>query len=111
MVYARWQWGATFTARCWGTKRLEQALGDVKVLGPSDAWKGKVYDRLKEMCMGRRDTSCCLDSVKAMSRGAYLPEPEKGCDEGTIPDRLRCSGSYQWCLPISESEKRLSKPH
>jgi hypothetical protein len=99
LVYARWQWGSTRISRCWGTKRIQEAGVDAQNLGPGDAAKGKYYDKLQVHCMGRRDTPCCLSSVKAMRAGGYLPQPEAGCPEEMIPNRLRCDGSYVWCVP------------
>jgi hypothetical protein len=99
LVYARWQWGATLTSRCWGTKRIQEAGVDAQTLGPGDAAKAKYYDKLQVHCMGRRDTPCCLSSVKAMRTGRYLPQPEAGCPDEMIPNRLRCEGSYVWCVP------------
>ena len=105
LVYVRWLWGAYLTSRCWGTKRLEQASSEGAVLGPGDVWKGKLYGKLQELCMGRRDTPCCLSSLSAMREGSYLPQPEEGCPDGTIPDRLRCDGSYLWCVPATEEHR------
>ena len=101
LVYARWQWGATRTSRCWGTKRLQEAYGDAAALGPGDAAKAKYYDKLRILCLGRRDTACCLASLKAMRRGGYLPRPDGGCPEDMIPDQMRCGGSYVWCVPAT----------
>ncbi len=109
LVYARWQWGMTQTSRCWGTKKIQEAMGDASALGPSAALKGKYYAKLREACMGRRDTPCCLYSVKAMSDGGYLPQPEGGCPEETIPDLLRCAGSYTWCVPATDTSRHNQK--
>jgi hypothetical protein len=106
LVYAQWQWGIAVTSRCMGTKLIEKARTDASALGPSEAMKEKLYIQLRNACMGRIDTSCCLSSLKAMREGYYVPEPESGCPEGTIPDRLRCGGSYTWCIPISDGSHR-----
>jgi hypothetical protein len=100
LVFAHWEWGKMMTSRCMGTKYLEKAK--VSALGPDEEKKEKMYIQLRNMCMGRRDTSCCLSSLKAMSQSYYVPEPEDGCSDGTVPDRLRCSGSYTWCIPVTE---------
>lgn len=34
LVYVRWVWGARVTSFCAGTKKMEQAASDAKVLGP-----------------------------------------------------------------------------
>ena len=106
LVYAQWQWGSAVTARCLGTKLIEKARSDASALGPSEAMKEKLYIQLHNACMGRMDTPCCLSSLKAMREGYYVPEPEAGCSSGTIPDRLRCGGSYTWCVPLSEKTHR-----
>jgi hypothetical protein len=106
LVYARWEWGSAVTSRCMGTKSIERARGDASALGPSEAMKEKLYIRLRNACMGRIDTVCCLSSLKAMRREYDVPEPENGCPEGMIPDRLRCAGSYSWCIPVTESNHR-----
>jgi hypothetical protein len=106
LVYAQWQWGSAVTSRCMGTKLIEKAHGDASALGPSEAMKEKLYIHLRNACMGRMDTPCCLASLKAMRLGYYVPEPENGCPEGTVPDRLRCGGSYTWCIPVSEKTHR-----
>lgn len=106
LVYARWEWGSNVTSRCMGTKVIETAKGDGFALGPSEAMKEKLYIHLRDACMGRIDTPCCLGSLKAMRQNYYVPEPENGCPEGTIPDRLRCAGSYVWCIPNSEKSHR-----
>ena len=89
------------TSRCMGTKFLEKAK--ISALGPDQERKEKLYIGLRNMCMGRSDTSCCLSSLKAMSQEWYVPEPPGGCTEGTVPDRLRCGGSYTWCIPLTEN--------
>ncbi len=104
VVFARWEWGKMLTSRCMGTKFLEKAK--VSALGPDQERKEKMYIGLRNMCMGRRDTPCCLASLKAMRQEYYVPEPEEGCSEGTVPDRLRCAGSYTWCIPYSEKSHR-----
>jgi hypothetical protein len=106
LIYARWQWGDIVTSRCMGSKLLEKAKGDAPALGPSEALKEKLYDRLRNACMGRLDTPCCLSSLKAMRAGYYVPEPEDGCPDGTVPDRLRCVGSYTWCIPYAAPTHR-----
>ena len=106
LIYARWEWGSYVTSRCMGTKLVETARGDASALGPSEALKEKFYIHLRNACMGRMDTVCCLSSLKAMRANYYVPKPEGGCPEGTIPDRLSCAGSYEWCIPISEGERR-----
>lgn len=109
LVYARWEWGQVVTSRCLGTKPVEKAHADAKVLGLPDAAKEKMYSRLQEACMGRRDTPCCLASVRAMREGYFVPEPEGGCPAGMAPDRLRCAGSYRWCIPPAQKDHRLSR--
>lgn len=104
VVFAQWEWGTFKTSRCLGTKFLEKAR--VEALGPSEALKEKLYIRLRNACMGRYDTPCCLSSLKAMRVGYYVPQPEEGCPEGTVPDRLRCGGSFTWCIPITEKGHR-----
>lgn len=110
LVYAQWQWGSAVTSRCMGSKLIEKARGDATALGPSEAMKEKLYIQLHNACMGRLDTSCCLASLKAMRQGYYVPEPDHGCPGGMIPDRLRCGGSYTWCIPISEGGHRQVAP-
>jgi len=100
LVFARWEWGTVVTSRCMGTKLLAKAR--TAALGPSEQLKEKLYLRLHNACMGRLDTSCCLSSIKAMHEGYYVPEPEEGCAEGAVPDRLHCGGSYTWCIPVTE---------
>ncbi len=104
LVYAQWEWGSVITSRCMGTKVLEKAK--TAALGPSQELKEKLYIRLRNTCMGRYDTPCCLSSLKAMRVGYFVPEPEEGCPSGTIPDRLRCAGSYTWCIPVTEKDHR-----
>ncbi len=104
LVFAKWEWGSVNTSRCMGTKFLEKAR--VEPLGPSEQLKEKLYIRLRNACMGRHDTPCCLASLKAMRTSYYVPEPEEGCAEETVPDRLHCSGSYTWCIPLSEKTHR-----
>lgn len=99
LVYAKWEWGNVITSRCMGTKLLVKAKNE---LGPSQELKNKLYIKLRNACMGRIDTSCCLSSLKAMRAGYYVPEPEDGCPSGTVPDRLHCSGSYTWCISPTE---------
>jgi hypothetical protein len=79
------------------------------VVGPGDEWKTKAYKAMRERCMGRRDTFCCLDSVKAMAAGAFEPENlDQGCPENMIPDRLPCAGSYIWCVPMTGDHRHGS---
>ena len=93
------------TSRCMGTKFLEKAK--VAALGPDQEMKEKLYIHLRNACMGRIDTACCLSSLKAMRVNYYVPEPDEGCAEGTVPDRLHCGGSYTaWCIPYSEKSHR-----
>jgi hypothetical protein len=108
LVYVKWQWGVNVTSQCWGTKRLE-ASGDTSKLGPSAAAKEKYYKYLRERCMGRLDTPCCLSSVRAMRENGFMPQPEAGCPDDLVPDRLRCDGSYLWCAPVSERHGRSAK--
>jgi len=105
LVYAKWLWGSMLTSRCWGTKRIQEAGKDAGAVGVSGEMKAKFYDKLRVLCMGRRDTPCCLSSLKAMRAGNYLPQPEQGCPDETIPDRLRCAGSYVWCMPTLEQHR------
>jgi hypothetical protein len=105
LVYARWQWGAMLTSRCWGTKKIQDAAKDAEAVGLSAETKAKFYDKLRVLCMGRRDTTCCLGSLKAMREGNYLPQPDNGCPDDTIPDRLRCEGSYVWCISTSDQRR------
>lgn len=100
LVFAKWEWGTLSTHRCMGTKLLN--TDNRAALGPSEQLKEKLYIRLRNACMGRRDTACCLQSLKAMKAGYFLPEPEAGCPDGSLPDRLKCAGSYTWCIPTTE---------
>jgi hypothetical protein len=100
LVYARWEWGTVTTLRCMGTKLIEKI--NSQALGPSEAMKDKFYDHLRDACMGRIDTACCLASLKAMRENYHLPAPEDGCPSETVPDRLRCAGSYTWCISLTE---------
>jgi hypothetical protein len=104
LVFARWEWGTVSTSRCMGTKFLAKAK--TAALGPSEELKEKLYIRLRNACMGRIDTSCCLSSLKAMRAGYFIPQPEEGCPSETIPDRLRCGGSYSWCIPVTDKDHR-----
>jgi hypothetical protein len=104
LVFAQWEWGNVVTSRCMGTKLLPKAR--MAELGPSEALKEKLYIHLRNACMGRIDTACCLSSLKAMRAGYYVPEPEDGCPSGSIPDRLHCGGSYVWCIPVLEKGHR-----
>ena len=104
LVFTRWEWGKLITSRCMGTRLLEKAR--IESLGPSEELKEKLYIRLRNACMGRYDTPCCLSSLKAMRVGYFVPEPEEGCPDGTAPDRLRCSGSYTWCIPSTDKGHR-----
>lgn len=106
LVYAQWEWGSAVTARCMGTQSIEKAKRDADALGPSEAMKEKLYIRLRNACMGRIDTACCLSSLKEMRVGYDVPEPDDGCPDGTTPDRLRCAGSYTWCIPNNEKSHR-----
>lgn len=99
LVYARWEWGVYRISRCWGTKPVTEAKADAAVIGPGNAWKSKLYPKLREACMGKYTTSCCLAGVKSMEEGGYLPEPEGGCPLGKRPNRLRCRESPVWCEP------------
>jgi hypothetical protein len=105
LVYARWEWGSAVTSRCMGTKLLEKA--NAKALGPSEEMKDKLYLHLRDACMGRLDTSCCLESLKAMRADYHVPEPEEGCPSGMVPDRLSCAGSYTWCISFTEKSHRM----
>ena len=105
LVYVRWLWGSKKTSRCWGTKLLQEAGKSAAALGPGDAWKVKLYDKMQENCMGRYDTTCCLSSLRAMREGRYLPPTDEGCPDGLIPDRLRCDGSYLWCVPANDPNR------
>lgn len=105
MMYVHWQWGAMLTSRCWGTKKIQEASGDAGTLGAGSTEKDQFYEKMKVSCMGRRDTPCCLSSLKAMREGRFLPQPEDGCPDETIPDRLRCEGSYIWCVPTLEPHR------
>ncbi len=100
LVFAQWEWGMVKTSRCMGTKYLPKAKTDA--LGPSESLKEKLYIRLRNACMGRYDTPCCLSSLKAMRAGYFIPKPDEGCPDGTVPDRLRCAGSYTWCIPVTD---------
>ena len=102
LVYGQWEWGHVVTSICMGTKVIEKAKSDRAALGPDEALKDKLYEHLRDACMGRIDTPCCLSSLKVLREGYYVPEPELGCPSGTIPDRLRCAGSYTWCIPLTE---------
>jgi hypothetical protein len=104
LVFTKWVWGTFTTSRCMGTKLLEKAR--TEALGPTEQLKEKLYIRLRNACMGRIDTSCCLSSLKAMRVGYYVPEPETGCPDGMKPDRLLCGGSYTWCIPVTEKDHR-----
>jgi hypothetical protein len=108
LIYARWEWGLYVTSRCMGTKIIETARADASALGPSEAMKEKLYIQLRNACMGRIDTVCCLSSLKAMRAEYSVPEPEDGCPSGTKPDRLLCGGSYTWCIPMTEQDHRLN---
>jgi hypothetical protein len=110
LVYARWQWGALLTSRCWGTKLIKDATADAKTLGASSSVKEKFYQDLQKYCMGKIDTPCCLSSVKAMKAGGYLPKPEEGCPNEMIPDGLRCGGGYIWCIPDTDPSRHNQKP-
>ena len=103
LVYAKWEWGNVITSRCLGTKLLIKAKDE---LGPSQEIKNKLYIKLRNACMGRYDTPCCLSSLKAMRVGYYIPEPDDGCPAGLVPDRLHCAGSYTWCVsPTDKTHK------
>jgi hypothetical protein len=108
LVYARWQWGNVVTSRCFGTRPIERE-SDAANLGASNSMKEKMYEQLQKLCMGRKDTPCCLNSLKIMSESHYLPEPEEGCPSGSIPDRATCAGSLRWCIPNEEAAHRHSK--
>lgn len=105
LVYVRWVWGLRKTSRCWGTKLLREAGASAATLGPGDAWKAKLYEKMQVNCMGRYDTTCCLDSLKAIREGHYLPPTGDDCPDGMIPDRLRCDGSYIWCIPATDPNR------
>jgi hypothetical protein len=108
LIYARWEWGTYVTARCMGTKEIAIARSDASALGPSESMKEKLYLQLRNACMGRMDTPCCLSSLKAMRQDYSIPEPEGGCPAGTKPDRLLCGGSYAWCIPVTQKDHRQS---
>ena len=110
LVYARWEWGQMVSSRCMGTKMINQARSDAAALGPSESTKERFYIHLRNACMGRIDTACCLASLKTLRQDYYLPEPEGGCPSGMIPDRLRCAGSYTWCIPVTEKDHRPAGP-
>jgi hypothetical protein len=102
LVYARWVWGAMVTSRCFGTKKIEDANDDAKVIGPGSSWKSDQYPTLKKSCMGHDGAFCCLKSVDTMAKDGYLPEnPESGCPSGLVPTRLKCAGSLRWCIPAT----------
>jgi len=105
LVYAHWVWGAVVTSRCDGTELLKDGQ-QASALGPTDAAKEKYYDRLRGACTLHEDVGCCKASVTAMGQGGYLPEPSEGCPEGMVPDRLKCFGSYLWCIPIGQPDHR-----
>jgi len=103
LVFTKWEWGSVVTSRCMGTKFLDKTK--TAALGPSEELKEKLYIRLRNACMGRIDTPCCLSSLKAMRAGYYIPEPaEGGCPDGTVPDRLHCGGSYTWCISVLDKD-------
>jgi hypothetical protein len=104
LVYSRWLWGDLYTSKCFGTKPAEEE--SVAKLGPADAAKEALYPMLEKGCMGHKSVGCCLDSVKAMSKGHFTPAPERGCPDGMIPDRLKCFTSYTWCIPNEETDRR-----
>jgi len=106
LVFAKWVWGSVVTSTCMGTKVIERAKRDAAGLGPSEEAKEQLYIRLRNACMGRIDTPCCLSSLKAMGSGYYVPEPEDGCPSGMVPDRLVCGGSYTWCIPFNDKGHR-----
>jgi hypothetical protein len=102
MVYARWEQGFTVIKSCSGTKLVKLAAGEeAAAVGPSDDYRKKLYAKMQVLCMGHRDTFCCLNSLKALEAGKYFPEPDEGCPEDMKPDRLRCNGSLVWCVPIT----------
>ena len=72
-----------------------------------------MYKELWENCLGKLTTRCCLSSISAMRKHYYLPEPDSGCPDGTIPDRLKCAGSELWCIPMTgdDAEHRQSARH
>jgi hypothetical protein len=100
-VYAQWQWGEDVTSRCMGTHLLEPEK-EAHAIGPVDAEKDKMYDKLQIFCMGKAGTTCCLDSIKTMRANYYQPEPAEGCPDGFVPDQLRCMQSNRWCVPATE---------
>jgi hypothetical protein len=105
LVYTRWRWGTTLTSRCWGTQRLDKVGAEGQALGPGSIAKSRYYEKLRVLCMGRRDTRCCLSSIKAMQDGGFLPKTDDSCPDGMIPDRLKCAGSYTWCVPATEPRR------
>ena len=108
MVYARWELGFTVIKPCSGTKLVKLTPGEeAAALGPSDDYKKKLYTQMQEQCMGRRDTFCCLDSLKAIQAGKFLPEPDEGCPDDMKPNRLTCSGSIVWCEPIVAAPNKV----
>ncbi len=101
MVYARWELGFTVIKPCSGTKLIKQTEYDeASAAGPGSEYKAQVYKKVQALCMGHRETFCCLDSLKAMKAAHALPEPDEGCPDGMKPDRLSCIGSLVWCVPI-----------
>jgi len=104
IVYSHWVWADLVTSQCFGTKFQQPEA--VAKLGPADSLKDDLYPMLEKACMGHSAVNCCLNSVKAMRQGHFMPVPEKGCPEEMIPDRLKCFTSYTWCIPDEEFDHR-----
>jgi len=102
MVYARWDWANIVVSSCTGTTPIDPFSRPGQALGPSDAWKEKLYKKMWENCLGTTVTMCCLSSLKAMQKGRFLPQINDSCPDDMAPDRLKCNGSLVWCIPLSD---------
>ena len=57
------------------------------------------YQDLAEKCEGKESISCCIASVTAMQTAGYQLASEGKCQEGYVPNMMKCADSYRWCQP------------
>ncbi len=71
-----------------------------------DELKTSYYKGVASVCYKKKisQNTCCLESVKEMSRikGRLANEPICG---DLSKDTLKCNGSYEWCVPAHSSKK------
>ena len=90
-----------------GDEKIQDAVADVSDAGRQRVAQGEVLREAARVLHGpARHAVLSGISLKAMQEGSFLPQPDSGeCPDETIPDRLRCEGSYVWCVPMLEPHR------